>query len=361
MAPGSFRFDRFHLDPGNRQLRRDDAPVELNGRYLDALLLLVREQGRLVSKDRFHAEVWRGIPVTDEALTQCIKTLRRQLGDDAARPRFIETVPKHGYRFIAPVEGVGPEPAALSAGSAPSTSVNAARYDWRQFLLLGGAGTFGGGLAGLIGGLFYGLTAASQPPGMGAVSLLLVMVAVTVLVALIGGAGVAFGIAAAGFAARRSGQWTILGGAAGGLLVGAFVKLLGLDAFNLFFGRSPGDITGAAEGALLGAAVGLGAWLAGRGASPRSLRHGIASAALAGAAAGVLIALLGGRLMGGSLDLLARGFPDSRLRLDQIGGLFGEQGVGPVTQVVTSGLEGMLFGACVVGAMIVARRSFDGG
>ena len=44
------------------------------------------------------------MPVTDEALTQCIKTLRRQLGDSASSPRFIETVPKHGYRFIAPVE-----------------------------------------------------------------------------------------------------------------------------------------------------------------------------------------------------------------------------------------------------------------
>ena len=104
MTPGSFRFDRFALDPADRQLRRDDAVVELNARYFDALALLVGEAGRLVSKDRFLDEVWRGVPVTDEALTQCIKTLRRQLGDDASNPRFIETVPKHGYRFIAPVE-----------------------------------------------------------------------------------------------------------------------------------------------------------------------------------------------------------------------------------------------------------------
>src|SRR4029450_9724140 len=97
-----FRFDRFQLDPGDRLLRNDGAPVEINARYFDALTLLVSEQGRLVSKDRFLDEVWRGIPVTDEALTQCIKTLRRLLGDDAALPRFIETVPKHGYRFIAP-------------------------------------------------------------------------------------------------------------------------------------------------------------------------------------------------------------------------------------------------------------------
>lgn len=247
MAPGSFRFERFCLDPRDRQLRRDDVPVELNTRYLDALLLLVQEQGKLVSKDRFLDEVWRGVPVTDEALTQCIKTLRRQLGDNAARPRFIETVPKHGYRFIAPVERVddqrdlGP---SIMVGT-PSESLPS--YSWRQFFILGGAGTIGGGVAGLIGGLFYGFAGASQSlqpgPGVGALSVLLVLVCVTALVALIGGAGVSFGVAA-GFAANRAGQWSIVGGAVGGLLVGAFAKLLGLDAFNLLFGRSPGDITG---------------------------------------------------------------------------------------------------------------------
>src|SRR5215210_9345447 len=125
----SFRFDRFTLDPRDRQLRRDDAPVELNARYFDALALLVGDAGMLVSKDRFLDEVWRGVPVTDEALTQCIKTLRRQLGDDAGRPRFIETVPKHGYRFIAPVEPAGV--AATPDQSRPGR--------WRDVLLLGAA------------------------------------------------------------------------------------------------------------------------------------------------------------------------------------------------------------------------------
>src|SRR5919112_1076584 len=140
MESGGFRFDRFILDPRDRQLTRDGAPVELNARYLDALALLVREAGRLVSKDRFLDEVWRGVPVTDEALTQCIKTLRRLLGDDAARPRFIETVPKHGYRFIAPVEaetGTSPPKAAVGDG-------------WQRFFLVGGAGTVGAGVAGVL-------------------------------------------------------------------------------------------------------------------------------------------------------------------------------------------------------------------
>jgi hypothetical protein len=58
--------------------------------------------------------------------------------------------------------------------------------------------------------------------------------------------------------------------------------------------------------------------------------------------------------------LLSRTFPDSRLRLDQISGLFGENGFGPVTRLVTSCLEGALFSACVVGAMILGERSFGG-
>ena len=63
--------------------------------------------------------------------------------------------------------------------------------------------------------------------------------------------------------------------------------------------------------------------------------------------------------MGGSLALLASRFPDSRLRLGQIGALFGEDGFGPITRLVTGGLEGMLFAAGIVGAMLIARRSLD--
>jgi DNA-binding winged helix-turn-helix (wHTH) protein len=343
----SFRFDRFLLDCRNRQLRLDGAPVELNARYLDALILLVREQGNLVSKDRFLEEVWQGVPVTDEALTQAIKTLRKQLGDSAAIPRFIETVPKHGYRFIAAVEPVD-EVARPAFRVANGNS-------WRDTLLLGAAGTIGAGIAGLVGGIFYGFAGASQPlePGMGAISVLLVLMCLTILVALMGGAGVSFGIATATRLAGRNATWSIAGGAAGGLIVGAVVKLLGIDAFILLLGHSPGDVTGAGEGALLGGAVGLGAWAATR---IGGLRRGAAVAALAGAAAGILIPLLGGRMMGGSLDLLARNFPGSRLKLDQLGTLFGESTFGPVSQMVTAGLEGALFGACLVGAMILARR-----
>ena len=155
------RFDIFELDVGNRRLMRAGEPVELGSRYFDALALLVRETGDLVSKDRFMEEVWRGIPVTDEALTQCVRTLRRVLGDDAANPRFIETVPKHGYRFIE-------QPRPVSDHGEPGGAV-------RPFGWLAASATFAGAAAGAAGGLFYGTVASTG--GASTVLVLTAMVA----------------------------------------------------------------------------------------------------------------------------------------------------------------------------------------
>ena len=350
---GSFRFDNFVLDPADRRLRRNGQPVEINGRYLDALTLLLGEAGKLVSKDRFMDEVWRGVPVTDEALTQCVRSLRRELGDDAASPRYIETVPRHGYRFIAAVEW---DEGATAFRTAPPPA--APDSDWRRFFLLGGAGTAGGGLAGLLGGLFYGFAGAFEPgqPGIGAASVLLVLVSLTVLVATIGAAGVSFGIAAAGLIDPRRPLWPVLGGAVGGLVTGAVVKLVGIDTFTLLLGQSPGDITGAGEGVLLGAAVGIGAWLA---LSGGSLRRAAFVGGLACAVVGAMSPLIGGRMMAGSLALVAERFPESRLRLGEVGALFGESGFGPVSQSVTGALEGLVFGACIVAALVLVRKAAE--
>ncbi|MBO9543867.1 MAG: winged helix-turn-helix domain-containing protein [Caulobacter sp.] len=330
MAP--FRFDRFELDLADRRLTRDGEAVALNARYFDALALLVREQGKLVTKQRFLDEVWRGVPVTDEALTQCVRTLRKLLNDDAGAPRLIQTVPKHGYRFIAPMDGQSPPDRPAS--------------DWPRVLRLGLAGTGGAVTAGAIGGLAYGFAAGTG------VSALAVLLSVTLLVALLGGAGVAFGVALAEFAPGRPWWRAPFGGAIGGLGVGAVVKLVGLDAFALLLGHAPDGITGGGEGVLLGGAVGLAFWLAGKTSGARQA----AVAAAVGGAAGLVIPLLGGRLLGGSLDLLAHSFPDSRLKLTTIGGLFGEPGLGPLSQAVTGALEGALFAAGLVGAMLWAQR-----
>lgn len=345
MSDEVFRFDPFLLDPGERRLTRDGTTVELNARYLDALILLVRERGALVSKTRFLDDVWRGVPVTDEALTQCIRTLRRQLGDDAARPRLIETVPKHGYRFIAPVT-LAADPASSSTSSAEER-----RPDWQALFRMGRAGMIGGGGAGLLGGLIYGVVGVSE--GAGSVSALLVIACLTMIVGLMGGAGVGFGIGASVLAPRRE-AIGIVGGAVGGLLVGAVVKMVGLDAFNLLFGQSPGAITGAPEGAVLGGTVGLGIWLSHR-KGPISIRRSAVVTGACVALGGLAIGVLEGRLMGGSLDLVAEHFPHSGLRLDRLGRLFGEAGFGLVSRTVTGALEGLLFGAGVAAALTASR------
>lgn len=342
------RFGAFELDPAQRRLTRDGAAIELNARYFDALALMVGAAGQLVTKDRFMDEVWRGVPVTDEALTQCIRTLRRQLGDDAGAPRFIETVPKHGYRFIAAVSG----DAGVAATEVPTEPVPLAA---RRFLLLGGMGTAGGAVAGLIGGIVYGFVATAQPVP-GAASALLVLLSLTIVIAMVGAGGVSFGIAAAEFARDRRWFWRVAGGAAGGLVVGAVVKLLGTDAFNLLFGAAPQSMTGGGEGLLLGAACGVGCWLALLGDPARSIAPRAGIGALIGAVAGGLIPQLGGRLMSGSLDSLARQFPASRLRLDAVGALFGEPGFGVVSQSVSGAMEGALFVGCVTAAMALAAR-----
>lgn len=351
MNGGGYAFDEFRLDPAERRVTRGREVIDINGRYLDALELMVRERGSLVTKDRFMDEVWRGVPVTDEALTQCVRSLRKALGDDAARPRFIETVPKHGYRFVAPVEAWEDEVTVERVSS------SAAPGPWQNAALLAAGGTAGAGTAGVAGGILYGFVASQGvAAGGGAASVLIVVVLLTIAVALLGGAGVAIGIAGARTLAGASLAWTVAGGAVGGLVVGALARLFGLDAFNLLLGRAPAGMTGAGEGLLLGAAAGLAAWLALRGRDDRGLMRRMLTAGWIGALAGAVIVAAGGRMLGGSLALLADRFPGSRLRLDPIGPLFGEEGYGPLSQIVTGAAEGALFAACLAGGMVVARR-----
>ena len=157
-----FAFEEFMLDPNDRQLRRGTDDVELNGRYFDALALLRPRARQAHLEGPLPGGGVARRPVTDEALTQCVRTIRRQLGDNASQPRFIETVPKHGYRFIASV--------STGRGSLPCDLPPRKRGPEALTWIIGVAGTIGGVIAGFIGGLLYGFLGASQPlqPGMGA-------------------------------------------------------------------------------------------------------------------------------------------------------------------------------------------------
>jgi DNA-binding winged helix-turn-helix (wHTH) protein len=342
-----FKFDRFAVDAGQRRLTNGGESIEVNSRYLDALILMLRNPGQLITRERFLDDVWKGIPVTDEALSQCIANLRRLLGDDAAKPRFIETVPKHGYRFIAPVEAKHVESRIGRQITFPA--------DWLGAASLIAACTVGGGTAGVAGGFIYGLGASPDPlqPAVGAASFLLVMLSVNILAAAIGGLAVGIGIAAAHRIAGRRWAATALGAALGGLVVGGAVNMLGVDAFSVLLGRTPVRIGGGLEGLILGGAVGLGSHLS--LARVRSWPS-ISGAALAGGIAGAILPLLGGKMMGASLDSLAEAFPESPLNIDGLGRWFGESHFGLASQMGFGAIEGFLFGTAVAVAIRYANN-----
>lgn len=103
-----FRFGTFELDDGSGDLSRQGRPVALSPRPLAVLRVLVANAGRTVTRRRLRESVWGAEAYLefDQSLNSCIRRLRAALGDDPQAPRFIETVPRRGYRFIAPVEPV---------------------------------------------------------------------------------------------------------------------------------------------------------------------------------------------------------------------------------------------------------------
>jgi DNA-binding winged helix-turn-helix (wHTH) protein/tetratricopeptide (TPR) repeat protein len=98
-----YLFEEYELDEGNFCLSRHGQRIPLEPKSLNVLLILVAGQGKLFKKDAILEAVWKKTFVEETTLTRAVALLRKQLGDDPRNPRFIETVPTLGYRFIAPV------------------------------------------------------------------------------------------------------------------------------------------------------------------------------------------------------------------------------------------------------------------
>ena len=109
-----FQFGAFRLDAGERVLLRDGRLVPLPAKVLSTLLLLVRNNGHVVEKDVLMNEVWPDEYVEEGNLAQHIFMLRRALGESTENPRYIETVPRRGYRFVAKM--IEPEKKAHDEG-----------------------------------------------------------------------------------------------------------------------------------------------------------------------------------------------------------------------------------------------------
>lgn len=98
-----FQIGEWHADPSVRTLSCADAEVHLELKHMQVLALLAKHRGRVVTKERILQNVWADTFVGDEVLSRAISELRRVLGDSAKSPKFIQTIPKGGYRLIAPV------------------------------------------------------------------------------------------------------------------------------------------------------------------------------------------------------------------------------------------------------------------
>jgi DNA-binding winged helix-turn-helix (wHTH) protein len=101
-----FRFARFELDVRARELRKDGIRFRLQEQPSIVLHTLLQQPGEVVTREELYRRVWSEGTYVDweHGLNAAVKRLRAALGDTAAAPRFIETIPRRGYRFIAPVE-----------------------------------------------------------------------------------------------------------------------------------------------------------------------------------------------------------------------------------------------------------------
>src|SRR6202008_2881162 len=107
MGPAScrvFRFGPFEADVDAGELRRDGIRVSLQDQPFQVLIALLDRPGELVWRDDLRAQVWPQDPSVefDHALNTAVKKVRIAIGDCAPSPQYIETIPKRGYRFLAP-------------------------------------------------------------------------------------------------------------------------------------------------------------------------------------------------------------------------------------------------------------------
>src|SRR5690349_4167699 len=99
-----YEFGPFVLDARSRILLRDGATVRLTPKAYETLLVLIKHGVQVVDKEQLMKEVWPDTFVEEGSLSRNIHELRKALGDDTSQPSYIETIPKRGYRFLAPLK-----------------------------------------------------------------------------------------------------------------------------------------------------------------------------------------------------------------------------------------------------------------
>lgn len=354
-----YRFGDFVLSPARRVLTGGGRVVPLIPRYFDLLVLLIEQRDRALGKQEIFDRVWPDVVVSESALTQAIRGIRRALGDDPREPRFVRTVSRHGYQFVfGPVEleaDSGPDQ-PLPQPEAPepprATPLPAVILQDGTLAALGAA--VAGTIGGLTGGLALRFVAGSETGAQVALTLALV----GALAGALAGAGVGTGLVAADALSRPARVVRLaLGGGLAGLLTGWLAHHAARLVLTGLFGRDVPEMGGPIEGLVLGATTGLGYALAtGRAVDGRPRWQVAAITGLATAIGGVALALAGRHLVGSSLDLMASAFAGSQVGLEPLARLLGEEHLRPMTRLVTSAFEGVLFGSGVALGLTMRLR-----
>jgi DNA-binding winged helix-turn-helix (wHTH) protein len=374
-----YRFNEFTLSPRRRLLVREGQEVPLIPRYFDLLLLLIERRREAVHRREIFERVWADAIVSESALSQAVRTIRRALDDDPREPRFIRTVSRHGYRFVFPdvieeleeeadaavrhaasslsvpvlMPAPVPEPASEAVAEAPDAPDAPVRRAARLVANRWPRASAGGALAGIAAGAVGGLILAAAPGSFAPIAIAPVLAVIGGGCGALGGGAVGAGLALAEAVARSSRERAlalIVCGAIGGGLVGAAVQWLTRWALASLVGLHL-DVGGGLEGVFIGAAAGLGFAIASRRteegfAAPRGGRRALAASiiALSCGLAGLTLMLAGRPLAGGTIHIIADAADGSRATLAPLGRLIGEPDFGPVSSAISAFGEAAVFG-----------------
>jgi DNA-binding winged helix-turn-helix (wHTH) protein len=298
-----YRFSEFTLSPQRRLLVQNGREVPLIPRYFDLLLLLIERRHEAVHRREIFERVWVDAVVSESALSQAVRTIRRALGDDSREPRFIRTVSRHGYRFVfpdvieeadddvawpaVPLNGPSADPLVErersrgSNGAPLNVADDEERLDDAQLRLRRAArlaangatrAAAGAALAGIAAGGLGGLILAAAPGSTAPIAIAPVLAVIGGTCGVLGGTSVGAGLALAETASRSqpshpSRRFLALtfAGALGGGLIGVAVQWLARWGLAALVGLDVG-VGGGLEGVVIGGAAGLAFAIATRSA-----------------------------------------------------------------------------------------------
>jgi len=132
------RFGVFELDLGTGELRKSGRRLKLPPQPFKVLALIASHRGELISREEIQRQLWGTDTFVDfeQGMNHCVKQIRNALGDNAETPRYVETVPRRGYRFVAPVEEVRTSPPGADREGEPMREAPPAQHVQRRRIIV---------------------------------------------------------------------------------------------------------------------------------------------------------------------------------------------------------------------------------